>query len=144
MSISLLYQITPCKLKEIDKTHACSYRSKCKIPQQDNLKHVTNEHGGGDSSSNLDDDLSSSNYLVSSDDEEEEEDDENENKDKEELDKQQLQQKENREQEAVPAFNTKKIKNTCKTSTVIEEEANIKNDTTEIITSIMSLLILKK
>ena len=87
MSISLLYQITPCKLKEIDKTHACSYRSKCKIPQLDGLKNVSNEHGAGDSSSNLDDDLSSSNYLVSSDDEEDDDDDENENKDKEELNK---------------------------------------------------------
>ena len=84
MSISLLYQIAPCKLKEIDKTHACSYRSKCKLPQQDGMKNAMNEHGCGDSSSNLDDDLSSSNYLVSSDDEENDEDDD-ENKDREEL-----------------------------------------------------------
>ena len=89
MSISLLYQITPCKLKQIDKTHVCSYRSKCKIPQQDSIKNVSNEQGAGDSSSNLDDDLSSSNYLVSSDEDGDDEYDENENKDKEELNKQQ-------------------------------------------------------
>ena len=56
-SIQLLYQVSPCRVKDYDRDHACSYRAKCKNYQQD-------------SSSNMDDDLSSSNYLVSSDDEE--------------------------------------------------------------------------
>jgi len=58
-TIALLYQISPCKVREIEKSHMCTYRTRCRLQTQE-------------SSSNLDDDLSSSNYLVSSDEEEEE------------------------------------------------------------------------
>ena len=60
--VQLLYQIAPCRVKEIEREHVCSYRAKCK-PQSN---HMRNDM---ESSSNLDDDLSSSNYLVSSDEE---------------------------------------------------------------------------
>ena len=65
--IQLLYQIAPCNIRELDREHRCSYRTKCR-PQ-----HHFTKNDMFESSSNLDDDLSSSNYLVSSDEEDEEE-----------------------------------------------------------------------
>ena len=36
-TIQLLYQISPCRVKEIERSHVCSYRTKCK-PKHRNIE----------------------------------------------------------------------------------------------------------
>ena len=148
-TVQLLYQIKPCRVREVDETHVCSHRSRCKVPQRAGSVYGGEDEAADLSSSGLDDDLSSSGYLIYSD----EEDEENEGEGTMALQKASLADEGQQGAGAVgkaeqsqeePSLRRRSLSLASPNANEVDEEKNVQKDVTEIIVSIMGLLIIKK
>lgn len=162
-SIMLLYQIQPCKARHGNENHKFSHHSRCKGALSGaksrvdgrgaNLGVIGNEVGIEETSSHNqedeldedDDDLSSSHYLISSDDEDDEQEEANHGKDISNDKTLTVNDGKSASDNQRESHNSQVAeKRSQEKDRQLAEESRVQKDTTEIIVSIMGLLILKK